>query len=341
MATEIKIWQIAGKGLRVVEDTRLASQHLESDLETWIAEAPDTLGNDLLVIDRQRNIPDVGRLDLLCIDATGELVVVELKRDKSAREVVAQALDYASWLNEADAETILANSTDFLHENLADVFQRHFGLEEMPKIIPQNHRLIVVASRIDSSTERIINYLRERHGVKFNVLLFKYARLTSGEEILVRTVLLPEATRKPVGGGGQPTADDLMGAARTRNIEELVDICRRVRENWEEQARNTFGGSFRYWAARSGGGSRMVFGVNVSGKLNNAPAGKLDVWVRPPALSEVTGVSEDTIRTELQGKYSAASGGGQDYSYMIRLTAQDEAERLVAQLREWANNKPR
>lgn len=83
MATEIMIWEIEGQKITPVEDTPLAAQHLEDELETWVTQVPNVLGDNLLVIDRQRDIPGVGRLDLLCIDKAGKLIVIELKRDRS------------------------------------------------------------------------------------------------------------------------------------------------------------------------------------------------------------------------------------------------------------------
>ena len=54
------------------------------------------LDPDLLVIGRQVPTGFGGTVDLLCLDPTGALVVVELKKGKTPREVTAQALDYAS-----------------------------------------------------------------------------------------------------------------------------------------------------------------------------------------------------------------------------------------------------
>ena len=105
-------------------------------MENWIIQVPDVLGDDLLVIDRQRDIPGVGRLDLLCIDATGKLVVVELKRDKSARDTVVQALDCASWLNEAGLEEILEHAKEHLGTELSEAFEKHLGVDDMPDILP-------------------------------------------------------------------------------------------------------------------------------------------------------------------------------------------------------------
>ena len=101
MASEIKLWQLHEGQLLDVHDSSFAAEHLEEDLENLIAKNPTLLGDDLLVIDRQREIRGVGIFDLLCIDAAGKVVIVELKRDQTPREAVAQALHYASWLDAA------------------------------------------------------------------------------------------------------------------------------------------------------------------------------------------------------------------------------------------------
>ena len=77
----------------------LAANHLEKDLEDWVEHNPSILGGDrVLIIATQKSIPGVGRLDLLGIDQSGSLVIIELKRYSTPRDAVAQALDYASWL---------------------------------------------------------------------------------------------------------------------------------------------------------------------------------------------------------------------------------------------------
>ena len=68
------------------------------DLENWIKTKPDILGTDILIIGQQVYTKS-GPLDFLAIDNNGNIVVVELKRDKLARVVLAQAIDYASDLS--------------------------------------------------------------------------------------------------------------------------------------------------------------------------------------------------------------------------------------------------
>jgi RecB family endonuclease NucS len=54
------------------------------------------------VIVREVSMPDGGRIDVLAIDADGEISICECKRASnpgSRREVVGQVLEYAGWLN--------------------------------------------------------------------------------------------------------------------------------------------------------------------------------------------------------------------------------------------------
>lgn len=51
-----------------------------------------------MIIGRQVETGFGGRVDLLAIDAVGDLAVLELKRDQTPREVIAQVLEYGSWV---------------------------------------------------------------------------------------------------------------------------------------------------------------------------------------------------------------------------------------------------
>ena len=61
-----------------------------------------------MLIGRQEDTGFGGRIDLLAIAPDGSLVLIELKRDRTPRDVVAQALDYASWVEKLRAEDIAA-----------------------------------------------------------------------------------------------------------------------------------------------------------------------------------------------------------------------------------------
>ncbi|MYC68695.1 MAG: DUF91 domain-containing protein, partial [Acidobacteriia bacterium] len=84
----------------------LVSSPLDSEqrLEDMIAEDPRMSGTDLLIIARQVPTGFGGFIDLLALDAEGRVHVLELKRDRTPRDVVAQALDYGSWAKDLSLE---------------------------------------------------------------------------------------------------------------------------------------------------------------------------------------------------------------------------------------------
>ena len=113
---------------------------------------------------------------MLAMDVSGNLSVIELKKNRTPREVVAQLLDYASWIKSLSYEEIAAiylekNSGQKLEEGFDDAFGA-----SLPEQINQNHELIVVASELDSSTERIINYMSDDYGVPINAVFFRFFR---------------------------------------------------------------------------------------------------------------------------------------------------------------------
>ena len=87
------------------------SIELEQHLESWLENNPWTLvqGDNILWIGRQTSAPvkDTTILpDLLGVDTRGNLVIVELKRNRTPRDTVAQLLDYATWANELSESRI-------------------------------------------------------------------------------------------------------------------------------------------------------------------------------------------------------------------------------------------
>jgi len=187
MSHNVRAWQVTtGDRLVEIKTTRL---DFEERLENWIADDIDILDEKLLVIGRQVPTDFGGYIDLLCIDPEGDLVVVELKRDKTPRDIVAQALDYASWVVGLSHDRISEAATQYLNQSFEGIFQNRFHID-LPETINSNHKIIVVASKIDSSSERIISYLSNRHGVNINAVTFQYFRSSEDVEMLTRVFLL-------------------------------------------------------------------------------------------------------------------------------------------------------
>lgn len=75
-------------------------EHREKLLEDWLEQNPNGIvdGQKLFVIGRQVSTNLGSTIDLLALDRQGDAVVVELKRGRTPRDVLAQALEYASFV---------------------------------------------------------------------------------------------------------------------------------------------------------------------------------------------------------------------------------------------------
>lgn len=71
----------------------------ESHLEDFVVLQLQEIEPGLKLLERQLSTP-AGRLDLLCQDALGRYVVVELKRQQGTDQVVGQILRYMGWVQE-------------------------------------------------------------------------------------------------------------------------------------------------------------------------------------------------------------------------------------------------
>jgi RecB family endonuclease NucS len=98
MAIEQGIWKLATTPGALPQKLRPAGLADESLLEEQIMQDVSILNRDWLLIGRQVRTGFDKLIDLLAVDANGTVIVIELKRDKTPRDVVAQAIDYASWI---------------------------------------------------------------------------------------------------------------------------------------------------------------------------------------------------------------------------------------------------
>lgn len=84
----------------------------ESEIRDFLASHITALGNDLQLYKgiRGKEFPaeDVGRIDLLCVDKSGNFVVVELKKSMPSDKVVGQISRYMGWVkkNLADGKEV-------------------------------------------------------------------------------------------------------------------------------------------------------------------------------------------------------------------------------------------
>ena len=130
-----------------------------------------------------------------------------MKKDKTYRDIVAQVLDYGSWVRGLHDEDIAR----LYHEHfvrwhpgkpaasLDEAFCAHFGVKSMPEELNGDHELIIVAGSLDPSTERIVTYLAEHHDVNINAVFFRFFR--DGDRDYLSRIWLREPTAVAIEPG--------------------------------------------------------------------------------------------------------------------------------------------
>ncbi len=241
MSIEVNIWRIDESNVPIA----LTGIDLERRLQEIIATDVSLLDPELLIIGREVQTQDRGRIDLLAIDRQGSLVVIELKRSRTPREVVAQILDYGSWVSRMTPEDVQRVYSDYqdghrdnsaprlINEALKDKFN------SAPVELNATHRLVIVASELDPATERIVTYLRDEYELDINVAFF-HALNDEGRTYLTRAWL-----REDSPGSHEPP-----GARREWNGQFYVNFEEGEERKWEEAR--------RYGFVSAGGGDRFT-----------------------------------------------------------------------------------
>jgi hypothetical protein len=137
--------------------------------------------------------------------------VIEVKKGRTPREVVAQALDYGYWLSELTLDDLAElYARDHEGKTLEGAFRDRVS-DELPEGLSGEHRLVVVASSLDPQTDRIVRYVREQ-GVPIYVVFFQYfaqgeheflARTWDADPERAETAARPRGRRPPKPWNGQ------------------------------------------------------------------------------------------------------------------------------------------
>ena len=181
-----RLFQISGKSLTPAKRKPL---DFETKIEAWVADDLTLIGVDGFVLGRQIATDHGKFIDILAMDEDGNLVIIELKRDRSPRDIVAQVLDYASWVRRLSTGDVhaLAQTLDV---SLTKEYRDKFGTS-LPQTLNTSHQMVVVASEVDEGTKRIIEYLSEEHDVGINAAFFNVFE-SGGQEWLTTDALLDQ-----------------------------------------------------------------------------------------------------------------------------------------------------
>jgi len=177
-------------------EMKFQDENRESDLEAILENNPEYFfeGSKVLIIGRQITTNLNSYVDLLGIDNSGNIIVVELKRNKTPRDTIAQILEYASFVENLDYAQLNEIYQDYSGEDvsLEDYHQQYFESEPEEKVSFNKHaKLVIVAQLITKEIKQTALYLRKK-GLDIYCLEFRYFTTRSGEKIISCDVVVGE-----------------------------------------------------------------------------------------------------------------------------------------------------
>lgn len=153
---------------------------IEKDLEHYLFEhLRNLVSTDLFVIGQSS--PYQPEVDLLALDAAGDLWLFELKRERSSSDNLLQVLRYSQSYSELSIDGlsgIFERFTGVKTRSLAVAFCEYFGYgepsapQEWGGRIGRSHHLVVVTDGADDETIAAVNHW-QRHGVDIQIWPFR------------------------------------------------------------------------------------------------------------------------------------------------------------------------
>lgn len=221
-------------------------------LQEWLAYQPNSLGEELLIIQKEFDGFDDTRerLDLLALDKDGNLVIIENKLDDSGRDVVWQALKYASYCasltkvqiveiyqqyldryEPAKAEPDLLNAPHSAASKICEFLDAP-DLDEVKLNLGNSQRVVLVAANFRKEVTSTALWLV---GQGISIQCFKVTPYSLGEQLLLnidQVIPTPEAAELMIG----ITAKE----AEEKNTEVVRKSRHSVRRAYWEQLLEVF-----------------------------------------------------------------------------------------------------
>ena len=228
-------------------------------LQEWIDKNPESLGEELLIIQKEFSGFDETneRLDLLALDKKGNLVVIENKLDDSGKDVVWQSLKYASYCSGSNSQEIKEMFEDYLQKKgikgeaqkrLTDFFED----EDYEKTlnIGNGQRIIMVSAEFRKEVTSSVLWLLS-YGLK--IQCYKVTPYRHGEDIFLDfNQIIP--TKE---------AEDYMIKVASKNLGEL---------GTEKELENRHTVRFVFW-------TQLLNEINKHNNLYSNVSPSRDAWI--------------------------------------------------------------
>ncbi len=189
---------IENKDLIKLNQTTFQHEKLKEryDIQEWIEKSPEIIEENLLIIGKEVILPSDIRLDLLAIDKKSNLVILELKRDTSGKNVDWQAIKYASYCSSFSNTDIFRQFAEYLctNEDEAETKIEEFIDAENFENLNEKQRIILVSKEFHSDVVSSVLWLRD-YGIDVSCVKLTPYSDGNGNLFIVpnKIIPLPEA----------------------------------------------------------------------------------------------------------------------------------------------------
>ena len=157
----------------------------------------------------------------MAIDKDANVVIIEDKKRKMPRDVIAQILDYAVWAETLKDhqlnEIAKKNGKLYGHKTLAKMFEEWTGDDDPDW--NENQKLYVIGEDIDNETKDMLSYLH-RKGIQIFAKTFRFHDRDDGKnQLFVFPVVVGKEKKEHKGKTTQRTEQDHMNKGDANCLE--------------------------------------------------------------------------------------------------------------------------
>ncbi|WP_276783204.1 DUF4268 domain-containing protein [Thalassolituus oleivorans] len=284
-------------------------------LQEWLANMPEALGEELLIIQKEFDGFDDTRerLDLLALDKDGNLVIIENKLDDTGRDVVWQTLKYASYCSSLSKLQIIEIYQRYLNRfhqggDASALMCEFLGVEDTEELklnLGNSQRLMMVAANFRKEVTSTALWLL---GYGIQVQCFKTTPFSDGEQLYLNVeqiIPTPEAKEFMIGMNAKE-AEEKSTEVETKNRHHLRrEFWSQTLDAFQESDCSLYSNvnsSTDHWLSAGSGVSGCPFTMIFSKREV-----RVELWIARPD-TEINKAIFDTLavnQSQLDSKFGA------------------------------------
>lgn len=198
-------------------------------LQEWIANKPESLGEELLIIQKEFDgFNDTNeRLDLLALDKDANIVVIENKLDDTGRDVTWQIMKYASYCSTLNKKDIINIYQSYLDkqgkgENASENIAEFLGkeIEEVDLNKGNTQRMMLIAANFRKEVTSTVLWLMN---YKLRIQCFKVTPYSLGEQLFLNLeqIIPTKDTEEFIISMASKTQDEIDAQESSKNRHQV------------------------------------------------------------------------------------------------------------------------